>query len=119
MLSIVNREFSFPSVSSECSKHKGNSLRGSIQVSVLITDENANSAIQVRPYTIGRTSSDPATVPTLPYPIQLRAISQIEYFDVPQGFSLMGLIKQNKMILFMAGGLAFAVGMPKLLVRTI
>ena len=55
-------------------------------------------------------------MPTLPYPIQIKADGRIEYYDIPQAFSLTRLLKQNKMMLFMAGGLAFAVGMPKLIV---
>lgn len=56
-------------------------------------------------------------VPTLPYPIQLKATERIQYYDVPQAFSFMRLLQQNKMIVFMVGGMAFAVGMPKLIVR--
>lgn len=85
------------------------------QLSVRILDDDI--AIQVRPHTPGHLPGDPARVPTLPYPIQLKASGRFEYYESPQGFSILGMLKQNKMILFMVGGLAFAVGMPKLIVR--
>jgi len=52
----------------------------------------------------------------LPYPIVIKPASRFEYYEKKEGFSIMGMIQQNKMILFMVGGIVFAMGMPKLLV---
>lgn len=97
ILAVNNRIFTFPSLS------------------VRILGGDGDTTVQVRPHTPGHLPGDPARVPTLSYPIQLKASGRFEYYESPQGFSILGMLKQNKMILFMVGGLAFAVGMPKLI----
>ena len=90
------------------------------QYTVTVPKDSASqsqaSQIQVHPYTIGRSSSDQINLPGFPYPIVFVAVERLEYYDIPQPFSVPGLIKQNKMILLMVGGIIFAVGLPKLLV---
>lgn len=89
-----------------------------VAVEVPSTPNSGEAAqpVQVRPYKIGQISASPETVPTLPYPIILQTLGQRQYYDVPKAFNLLTLIQQNKMILIMVAGLAFAIGMPKLLV---
>jgi len=97
VLSVQDRTFAFPSYK------------------VDIAADDAANPIQVRPFTLGRLSADPSTVPLLPYPLVIKPTSRLEYYEKREGFSLWGMIQQNKMILFMVGGIVFAMGMPKLL----
>jgi len=101
LLSVLDREYSFPSLS--------------ITVLPNADSDNSPQSVQVRPHTIGRIPGDPATIPLLSYPLQIKPVTKLDYYDVKKAFSVTGLIMQNKMILFMVIGIGFAVGMPKLL----
>jgi len=73
--------------------------------------------VHVQPYHPARQPLS-TSIPSLPYPLSLRSLGKEDYFTIPTGLNLLGMLKNPMVLMMMFSGIMM-FAMPKVMVGTI